>query len=163
MTTAYVHENVGTRIIDAATGNASTVWDVGSGHVDSEKAVDPGLVYDLTVDDYLRFLFDSNYTEDNIRSISHRVVSCRGNGTRPWDLNYPSISVVFDESTVRWKEIEVRRSVMNVGDGAAVYEAKVKSPDGTQVMVDPTRLEFGGKVFTQIWEEEKNKKGKRKR
>lgn len=42
MMTVYVHDRFGGRIIDAASANACTVWDIRSGHVDPNKAVDPG-------------------------------------------------------------------------------------------------------------------------
>ncbi|XP_058076316.1 subtilisin-like protease SBT1.5, partial [Magnolia sinica] len=145
MTTAYVQDNVGHTLLDEKSGNASTVWDLGSGHVDPEKAIDPGLVYDLTVEDYLHFLCDSNYTRRNIRSITRRQVNCTTPRGQPWNINYPSISVVFEGSTAGMKQVEVRRTVTNVGDGASVYNVKVRNPVGATVTVDPTRLEFGGK------------------
>lgn len=42
MTTVYVHDRLGGRMIDAASANACTVWDTKSGHVDPNKVVDPG-------------------------------------------------------------------------------------------------------------------------
>ncbi|KAK9086362.1 hypothetical protein Syun_028756 [Stephania yunnanensis] len=91
MTTSYVRDNVGNLILDGATNSKASAWGYGSGHVDPEKAIDPGLVFDLTVDDYVQFLCGSGYSKKDIHAITRRVVKCSKNGIKPWDLNYPSI------------------------------------------------------------------------
>ncbi|KAF1870755.1 hypothetical protein Lal_00025623 [Lupinus albus] len=40
----------------------STPWAHGAGHVDPQKALSPGLVYDASADDYITFLCSLNYT-----------------------------------------------------------------------------------------------------
>ncbi|KAI3961141.1 hypothetical protein MKX01_035727 [Papaver californicum] len=142
MTTAYTHDNTGRILLDEVNHNTSKAWDMGSGHVNPEKALDPGLVYDLTVDDYLDFLCASNYTRRNIRSIARRQVSCSRKGLQPWDLNYPSISVVVDQSKPSKVEIIVRRTVTHVNNGASSYTAKIENPLGAIVMVNPSKLQF---------------------
>ncbi|RZC80700.1 hypothetical protein C5167_043278 [Papaver somniferum] len=142
MTTAYIHDSTGRVLLDEVNYNTSKAWDMGSGHVNPEKALDPGLVYDLTVDDYLDFLCASNYTARNIRSIARRPVDCTKKGLQPWDLNYPSISVVVDQSKPSKIEIEVRRTLTHVNDGASSYTVKIENPLGVIVMVDPPKLEF---------------------
>ena len=44
------------KLLDSATGKPSISFDHGAGHVDPVSALDPELVYDLTVDDYIGFL-----------------------------------------------------------------------------------------------------------
>lgn len=46
MTTAYTRDRDGKALLDETHSTVATVWDMGAGHVDPEKAVDPGLVYD---------------------------------------------------------------------------------------------------------------------
>ncbi|OEL32330.1 Subtilisin-like protease SBT1.4 [Dichanthelium oligosanthes] len=56
MTTTYVLDNAGNIIKDMSTGKASTPFARGSGHVDPNRALNPGLVYDAEADDYISFL-----------------------------------------------------------------------------------------------------------
>ena len=47
MTTAYIYDNMHKReleMADEATGYASTHFDFGAGHVDPQRAMDPGLI-----------------------------------------------------------------------------------------------------------------------
>ncbi|MBA0779262.1 hypothetical protein Gotri_003531 [Gossypium trilobum] len=73
MTSAYTVDNRGETMLDESNGNTSTVLDFGSGHVHPTKAMDPGLVYDITTMDYIDFLCNSNYTINNIRLVFRRV------------------------------------------------------------------------------------------
>lgn len=66
MTTTYTSYNNGN--IDVATGLPSTPFDHG--------ALDPGLVYDATVNDYIDFLCALNYTSDQIKHTSSHEFSC---------------------------------------------------------------------------------------
>ncbi|OVA02606.1 Peptidase S8/S53 domain [Macleaya cordata] len=145
MTTAYMHDSTGKTLLDESTYNTSTVWDMGSGHVDPEKAINPGLVYDLTVEDYLDFLCASNYSRRNIRLIARRPVKCTMKGLKPWNLNYPSISVAVDQSEPSKFEIAVTRTATHVGDGASSYTVKIDNPVGAIVTVDPPKLDFNQK------------------
>ncbi|XP_055804581.1 subtilisin-like protease SBT1.5 [Solanum dulcamara] len=70
MTTAYTQDQQGNPLLDEKSYNISTTLDMGAGHVDPKKAVDPGLVYDITVDDYLNFLCASNYSGRDIKQIA---------------------------------------------------------------------------------------------
>nr|XP_010931682.1 subtilisin-like protease SBT1.5 [Elaeis guineensis] len=145
MTTAYTTDNMGQDMVDERTGNRSTEWAYSSGHVDPEKAVDPGLVYDLTVDDYLDFLCSSNYSSATIGMIARRPVNCSNKIGRPWDLNYPSIAVVLEGSNTRKLEAVVRRTVRNVGEEKAEYSVGIKEPEGVRLVVEPRKLVFRGK------------------
>ncbi|KAF9619000.1 hypothetical protein IFM89_003903 [Coptis chinensis] len=77
MTTSYVVDHNGKQLVDDSTGDLATMWHYGSGHVDPEKAVDPGLVYDLGVDDYIDFLCASGYSKDGIATITKRSVTSK--------------------------------------------------------------------------------------
>lgn len=147
MTSASVTDNTGHEIMDESSGNTSTGWAVGSGYVNPEKAVDPGLVYDITTDEYVEFLCSSNYSRKDIHTIARRDVNCpRKSTTAPWDLNYPSISVAFEQSgTARFEAAVVHRTVTNAGEGAAQYTASVRNPTGVVIEVQPQKLAFSSK------------------
>ncbi|KAG1326274.1 subtilisin-like protease SBT1.5 [Cocos nucifera] len=145
MTTAYVADDMGQDLVDGGTGNRSTEWAYGSGHVDPEKAVDPGLVYDLTVEDYLDFLCSSNYSSATIRMITKRQVNCSDKTRKPWDLNYPSILVVLEQFGNGNLQALVHRTVLNVGEEKSEYGASVKEPKGVRLVVEPQKLVFEGK------------------
>ncbi|CAL9136293.1 unnamed protein product [Musa acuminata var. zebrina] len=146
MTTAYVTDSLGQQMLDENSGNRSTAWAHGSGHVDPEKAADPGLIYDLTADDYLSFLCSSNYTEMQIRTIARRAVNCsRNSGRMPWDLNYPSISVVLEQPKESKLQVIAHRTLTNVANGTCAYTVETRAPVGVQMAVDPQQLVFHGK------------------
>ncbi|KAL5995787.1 hypothetical protein ACLOJK_025857 [Asimina triloba] len=144
MTTAYIKDNRGETMLDESTGNASTVLDHGSGHVDPQKAMDPGLVYDLSTGHYVDFLCNSNYTEKNIRAITRRYADCRGakRAGHVGNLNYPSFAAVFVQYERKRMSTHFIRTVTNVGDPKSVYEATVAAPAGSTVTVEPKQLAF---------------------
>ncbi|KAK9086356.1 hypothetical protein Syun_028750 [Stephania yunnanensis] len=142
MTTSYVRDNVGNHIRDRATNSKASAWGYGSGHVDPEKAIDPGLVFDLTVDDYVQFLCGSGYSKKDIQAITRRAVKCSKNEIKPWDLNYPSISVVFDDEETTKFEVAVTRTATLVSKIASTYTVKIESPKGFLVSVNQSKLVF---------------------
>ncbi|CAA0832005.1 Subtilase family protein [Striga hermonthica] len=146
MTTAYSHDSRGRPILDEKSYNESTVWDMGAGHVDPEKAVDPGLVYDISADEYLNFLCASNFTRREIRQVARRTVGCEKIKPKPWQLNYPAIAVDFEGSELGADlEIAVKRTVTHVGEGQASYDVTVTNPKGVSLTVAPMKMEFKGK------------------
>lgn len=142
MTTAYIHDNTLQPMVDEATGNASTPIDLGSGHVDPQKAMDPGLVYDLGEDDYVKFLCSLNYTEKAIKVITRRTEACPTRGNQPGNLNYPSFSAVFDQTRASNLTTFFIRTVTNVGPPMSTYRATVIAPRGVSVTVKPRKLKF---------------------
>ncbi|MQL80046.1 hypothetical protein Taro_012488 [Colocasia esculenta] len=66
----------------------ATYFALGSGHVNPTKAVDPGLVYNLTSDDYFPYLCGLGYTSKQVQAITRMSGSCDTVGRIPqWDLN----------------------------------------------------------------------------
>lgn len=145
MTTAYSQDGEGKPLLDEKSYNQSTIWDMGAGHVDPEKAVDPGLVYDLSADDYVSFLCSSNYTRQEIRHIARRAISCGKRRSKPWDLNYPAIAVDFEASETTAHEIVVTRTVTCVGEKGGSYGATVTNPRGVILTVNPMKMDFTAK------------------
>jgi len=57
MTTAYNHyHDDGTPLVDQASNKDVSIWDFDAGHIDPEKATDPGLIYDINSEGYIEFL-----------------------------------------------------------------------------------------------------------
>uniref|UniRef100_A0A8R7TC12 Subtilisin-like protease fibronectin type-III domain-containing protein n=1 Tax=Triticum urartu TaxID=4572 RepID=A0A8R7TC12_TRIUA len=56
------------------------------------------------------------------------------------DLNYPSIMVTLTPAA---PEVDVKRTVTNIGDPVSVYTLEVVPPEGVTVEVVPNVLTFG--------------------
>ncbi|TVU28779.1 hypothetical protein EJB05_20312, partial [Eragrostis curvula] len=144
MTTAYNVDNAGDIIKDISTGEASTPFVRGAGHVDPNRAADPGLVYDVGADDYITILCDLGYTPEQIALFTTKEdppVDCSTHTSYAADyLNYPAFSVVFTSPDDKDTQSRV---VRNVGRNVrASYSASVDSPAGVRIKVKPRRLRF---------------------
>lgn len=144
MTTAYTVDNRGGTMLDESTGNVSTVMDFGAGHVHPQKAMDPGLVYDIATYDYVEFLCNSNYTTSNIQVITRKAADCSGakKAGHAGNLNYPSLSAVFQQYGKQKMSTHFIRTVTNVGDPNSAYSVTVRPPGGMSVTVEPEKLVF---------------------
>lgn len=140
MTTTYTMDNTNSSLRDAAGSSPATPFGFGAGHVDPQKALSPGLVYDISTNDYVAFLCSLDYSATHIRVITKMSnVSCPPR-SRPGDLNYPSFSVVFRKKPRH--VVRYRRELTNVGPAMAVYDVKVSGPASAGVTVTPARLVF---------------------
>ncbi|GAY45976.1 hypothetical protein CUMW_093460 [Citrus unshiu] len=143
MTTASIVDNSNQPMTDEATGNASTPYDFGAGHVNLDRAMDPGLVYDITNDDYVNFLCANGYGPKLIQVITRIPARCPAKRPRPENLNYPSIAALFSTQSRGVSSKSFIRTVTNVGQPNAAYTVKVVSPEkGVTVTVKPSRLVF---------------------
>ncbi|XP_068650350.1 subtilisin-like protease SBT1.3 [Aristolochia californica] len=142
MTTAYVHDNTHGPLKDAATGEPSTPYDHGAGHIDPPKALDPGLVYDIGAEDYFSFLCSLKLTPAQLKIFSKSSnMSCKNAHKTPGDLNYPAISAVLsDQSSAA--SLTLRRTVTNVGPSSSTYHVRVSPFKGASVIVEPPILRF---------------------
>jgi subtilisin family serine protease len=67
MTTAYVTNNKGNPIKDSSlAGSPATPFDIGAGHVNPERAREPGIVYDISTEDYVNYLCSLNYSSSEL-------------------------------------------------------------------------------------------------
>lgn len=149
MTTAYTVDNSGRPLRDVATGADSTAFDHGAGHVNPQKALSPGLVYDMGVQDYVDFLCALSYTANQILMIAKSNVTCSRKAIanrNPGNINYPSFAVVFgvneyDKSS--GTVVRYTRTVTNVGASGSKYRVAVSAPATVTVSVKPRTLVFG--------------------
>ncbi|KAL9228503.1 hypothetical protein vseg_004079 [Gypsophila vaccaria] len=153
MTTTYYLDNSGKNISDLATGKESSPFVIGSGHVDPNKALDPGLVYDIDVDHYISFLCSIGYDSKKIAIFLKKpaTVDCGANNmSTPGNLNYPSFSVVFESGK---NVVKYTRSVKHVGSSVnATYEVTVNAPPNVDINVSPKKLVFSAESQTASYE-----------
>lgn len=142
MTTASIFDSTENVMLDEATGIISSPFDFGAGHVRPDRALDPGLVYDLGAQDYVNFLCGLNYTDKIIQLISHDMSTCPASPPKPQDLNYPTFSVIFDQSVSKVLSTTLTRTVTNVGPAKSTYAAAVVAPRGVTITVKPAVLSF---------------------
>ena len=127
MTSAY---QAGVTKEDGST--AADPFDFGAGHVAPNSAADPGLVYDLTTNDYYAFLCgagDADFVEADFFAGACDALANAGFPTDSSDLNLASIAI---ESLAATQTIT--RVVSNVSDSVA-YTATVDAPAGVDVVV----------------------------
>ena len=101
------------------------------------KAMDPGLIYNITTEDYIQFLCSMGYSSASISKLTKTTTSCKKEKHQGLNLNLPSISVPNLKRAAK-----VMRTVTNVGNITAVYKALVKAPYGIKVRVEPQILSF---------------------
>lgn len=123
MTTAYDVKDSGSL--------ASKLFSQGAGHVDPNKAVNPGLVYDSNWNDWLAFLCGSTKA---VGQASCDALSKAGYSTDASDMNVPSIAIgdLAGSQTVK-------RTVTNVSGKTATFTAQTELP-GYTVTVSPASI-----------------------
>ncbi|GFQ02884.1 subtilisin-like protease sbt5.3 [Phtheirospermum japonicum] len=157
MTTASTWDNTWKPITNAS-GLQATPFSYGGGHVQPNRAMDPGLVYDLSTNDYLDFLCALGYTQTQIQLFSNHPYTCPSKPISLMNFNYPSITVPSLNGT-----ITVTRKLKNVGTSSGVYNAFVHCPPGVSVQIQPRTLKFEAveeeKVFKVVIRANKKKQG----
>ncbi|GLJ48391.1 hypothetical protein SUGI_1021550 [Cryptomeria japonica] len=141
ITTADHVDKKGGPILDGGNSFApADIFATGAGHINPERAADPGLIYDLSAQEYGPYLCGLKYTVSQIRMILNKNNVCptSDESTLTGNLNYPSFSLVFDNLN----SITLRRSVTNVGAAKSTYSVNISPPRGVDVTVSPTSLSF---------------------
>ncbi|KAK7392583.1 hypothetical protein VNO78_21026 [Psophocarpus tetragonolobus] len=118
----------------------------GSGQINPVRALDPGLLYNISMDSYIAFLCKEGYNSSSIGIlIGTKGFNCSSidppKGTD--GINYPSMHIQIIPSNSSISAI-FYRSVTNVGSGNSTYKAKVRAPKGLSIKVIPDTLSFGG-------------------
>ncbi|XP_062207124.1 subtilisin-like protease SBT3.7 isoform X2 [Phragmites australis] len=137
VTTASVTDEHGMPILaEGLPRKIADPFDYGGGHIDPNRAADPGLIYDIDPRDY-NYFFGCTITKTS--------AGCNETSVPGYHLNLPSISV----PNLR-HPITISRTVTNVGEVDAVYHAAIQSPPGVKIDVEPSVLVFNAanKVIT---------------
>ncbi|GLU04158.1 hypothetical protein SLE2022_213190 [Rubroshorea leprosula] len=149
MTTAYSAYKNGKTIQDVSTGQPATPFDYGARHVDPIEALDPGLVYDTTIDDYLDFLCALGYSSTHIKRVTNRHFTC--DSSKNYSLanfNYPSISVPLQSASGKkgganvTSALKYSRTLTNVGLPGTYKVSMVSPPKIVKIPVEPASLCF---------------------
>ncbi|KAF3437808.1 hypothetical protein FNV43_RR20564 [Rhamnella rubrinervis] len=117
----------------------------GSGHVNPLQAVNPGLVYELGKDDYVKLLCSKGYDDRKLRLISgDNTTTCptaASSKLLPQDVNYPAMAAqVLPEKPFG---VSFHRTVKNVGVANSTYKVSVSpSVSRINVSVVPEVLSF---------------------
>uniref|UniRef100_A0A0D9X6Q0 Subtilisin-like protease n=1 Tax=Leersia perrieri TaxID=77586 RepID=A0A0D9X6Q0_9ORYZ len=158
MTTARTKDNMGQPMRDQHGGGEANAFAIGAGNIHPNRAIDPGLVYDLAPEDYLAFLCALGYSTRDVERMSASKFSCPAKSPPMEDLNYPSIVV----PSLRHSATVTRR-LKNVGP-PGTYRATWRAPFGIEMAVVPATLEFktAGEVkeFKVTFKSDKDKLGR---
>ncbi|XP_010540359.1 PREDICTED: subtilisin-like protease SBT1.9 [Tarenaya hassleriana] len=161
MTSSDATDNSGNPIGDLGSDDngdnflPATPLAMGAGHINPNRALKPGLVYDATTQDYINLMCAMNLTPKQINVVTGS--SSPDCSSPSLDLNYPSFIAFFDgNNTKKTEDSSVekvfKRTVTNVGEGAARYEAKVTAIEGFKVEVKPEKLVFAEKKEKKSFE-----------
>ena len=120
--------------ITLADGETDAIpFDFGAGHIVPNDAVDPGLVYDVSDDEFDAFacgIASPAVSADRCDELNLAGFSFAGE-----DLNQPSIAV----ARLANQQV-IRRRVSNVSDESATYVAEIVPPSGVSVNVSPASI-----------------------
>ncbi|KAD6119135.1 hypothetical protein E3N88_10406 [Mikania micrantha] len=146
MTTAAKKDNRHGTIQDQWNGLMATPLDFGAGHVNPNQAMNPGLIYDMSPQNYIDFLCGLGYTSKQMSTI---LRTSRWSCENKTDLNYPSFIANFSNQTTYQPEKHFVRTVTNVGDPASIYRAVLTIQDGMIVKLEPNTIRFTKKYQEQ--------------
>ncbi len=132
MTTAtdVLEQFTGTTASDAS---ALRAFAQGAGHVQPNSAMDPGLVYDSDIRDWLAFLCGA--TTGGVTPATCTQLAGLGYSLDRRDINTPSIAVGGLAG-----QVTVKRKVTNVGKKTSTYTAS-SSITGVSIAVNPSTLD----------------------
>ncbi|XP_039849486.1 subtilisin-like protease SBT3.5 isoform X2 [Panicum virgatum] len=133
ITTASVTDEHGMPILaDGLPRKIADPFDFGGGHINPNRAADPGLIYDINPNDY----------NNVFNCIIKRSGSCNTTVVPGHLLNLPSISV----PDLRYP-VTVSRTVTNVDEVDVVYHVATESPAGVEMEVEPSVLVFNAAMW----------------
>nr|XP_027192061.1 subtilisin-like protease SBT2.2 isoform X2 [Cicer arietinum] len=121
----------------------ATPFDMGSGFVNATAALNPGLLFDSSYDDYMSFLCGINGSASAVLSYTGQNCLVFNSTEYGSDLNLPSITIArLNQSRV------VQRTIQNIAE-SETYSVGWSSPYGVSVKVTPTRFSID-KGETQV-------------
>lgn len=128
-------------VAEGAPHKQADAFDYGGGHVDANRAADPGLVYDTEISDYVCLLCSMGYNSSAIGTMTGKPTQCKESSNCLRNLNSPSIVIPNLK-----QRVTVSRIVTNVGPMNSIYTARVEAPVGTHVRVKPSILSFNSSM-----------------
>ena len=135
MTTAH-------QLVDKVVGSEiepANPFDFGAGHIKPNAANDPGLVYDISDDEYDAFACGVQSQESTaVAEARCAELDDAGLSFEATELNLPSVSV--SDLTGRRT---LRRRVTNVSEETGTYFAEIELPPQLDVQVSPASLSLG--------------------
>lgn len=129
MTSAYDVLDGGT---PAPTNNPTLIFRQGAGHVRPNNAVNPGLVYNSSFNDWLAFLCGAT---NGVNPATCSALAGAGYSLNPSDLNQASLAI-GDLAGIE----TLTRKVTNVGSSTATYSSSVTGMSGVTTLVTPSVL-----------------------
>ncbi|XP_019071009.1 subtilisin-like protease SBT4.15 [Solanum lycopersicum] len=117
----------------------------GSGQINPRKAINPGLIYDLDINSYIGYFCKEGYNSTNIALLTgSKMYNCSSipKALGADGLNYPSMHLQLQNPNETDISAIFYRTVTYVGNGNAVYKAKVRGPKCLSINVVPNILSF---------------------
>ncbi|ONK58830.1 uncharacterized protein A4U43_C08F180 [Asparagus officinalis] len=125
-------------VAEGAPHKRADPFDYGGGHINPNRAIDPGLIYDMGIPEYTNFLCSMEYNNSAVSSMTEHPTMCHNQTPESQkNLNLPSISIPHLR-----ERATVVRTVTNVGSVTSVYSCRVEAPPGINVKVKPSVLSF---------------------
>ncbi|VAH58768.1 unnamed protein product [Triticum turgidum subsp. durum] len=125
VTTASVTDGFGAPIeAETVPRKVADPFDFGGGHIDPDRASDPGLVYNVDAREYNKFF---NCT----------IGLLHGCESYQLNLNLPSIAIPDLKD-----HVTVQRTITNVGAVGTTYHAVLEAPAGVVMSVEPSMITF---------------------
>ncbi|KAL8150601.1 hypothetical protein V2J09_020409 [Rumex salicifolius] len=113
----------------------------GAGHIDPIRAVNPGLIFDTTDDDYVNFLCSQGIPLKQIQGITNCSVTCPDH-LKSFDLNYPSIMIATKSKNFSQTFTRTVTNVRTGDDATCDFEISVEAAEGISIEVTPSVLSF---------------------
>jgi len=132
-------------VATSAGPGTATPFDFGAGHIVPDLAVDPGLVYETTDDEYDAFA--CGVESPAVAAERCDQLAAAGFSFDAADLNQPAIAV-----SGLANQMTVTRRVTNVDDEAGAYTIEVDTPPGMDILVAPSSISLapGESAFFEV-------------
>ena len=121
--------------------SSANPFDYGGGHIVPNDALEPGLVYDVSDDEYDAFACGT--ASPAVTSARCAELAAAGLSFYARDFNQPSIAI----SRLAYQETVTRR-VTNVSDDAESYTVEISAPPGISMSVSPPTISLGAGAST---------------
>ncbi|CAN8290600.1 unnamed protein product [Cochlearia groenlandica] len=115
----------------------ATPFDMGSGFVNATAALDPGLIFDIGYNEYMKFLCKINGSSPVVLNYTSESCSAYNTSLAASDLNLPSVTIaklVGTRTVLRW--------VTNIATNET-YTVGWLAPDSVSVKVSPAKFTAG--------------------